>query len=320
VESPVRAIRRAERVTGALAIALTLLSVGGVATAGSSFLSAPNVAAGWTGQADPSAAPIVPLAHGHSHNDYDQRVPLSDAIQRGFTSVEVDVWRIGRRLLIGHEILDAAALDQTLGAHYLDPLQTWVDSHGGSVFGDGRTPFTLVVDVKSAARTTYRLLDSVLESYGSMLTRFTADGVEPGAVTVVVSGREARAAMAEQPVRWAAYDGRFSDLAANADAPVSLMPLVSVKWTEHFRWDGTGEMPTAERAELRAMVTAAHEQGRRVRIYDTPARNAAVREAVWREQTDAQVDLLNVDDLAGAQRFLLAQGDPSLPYATAERE
>lgn len=311
MEPPVRALGRAERVTGALAIVFTLLSLGGVATAGSSFLEGPTVAAGWSGSGDFGAEAIVPLAHGHSHNDYAQRVPLSDAIERGFTSVEVDVWRIGNRLLVGHEVLDAAADDLTLSALYLDPLKAWVESNEGHVFADPASTFTLVVDVKSGATETYRALDAVLARYSSMLTRFTEDGVEPGAVTVVVSGNRAGATMAGQAERWAAYDGRASELVGGASVPLSLMPMVSAKWTQLFRWNGVGEMPAAERARLEELVDTAHAQGRRVRFYDTPGPTVAARTAVWQAELDAGVDLLNVDNLDAAQRFLLAHEAPA---------
>jgi hypothetical protein len=84
------------------------------------------------------------------------------------------------------------------------------------------------------------------------------------------------------------------------------MPMVSERWGAQFRWTGTGTMPPAEFARLRALVQLAHAQGRVIRFYATPARTAAIRENVWRTELAAGVDLLNVDDLSGGQAFLLA--------------
>ena len=304
-------LRRAERITGALSLALTLLGACGVATAGQNVLEGPTVSAGWSGSGDFGVDAILPLASAHSHNDYLQQVPLSDAIERGFTSVEVDVWRVGQRLLVGHEVTEAAIFGRTLQALYLEPLAAWVDAHDGTVFGRPEVPFTLVVDVKSAAAETYEALEASLAPYARMLTRFTPRGTEQGAVTVVVSGNRVPATMAAQKVRHAAYDGRVGDLTTNSHLPTSLMPMVSVKWTEHFRWDGRGAMPAAERAWLEALADATHAQGRLLRLWDTPAPDVEARTAVWQAERDAGVDLLNIDNLDAGQRFLLAYEAPA---------
>jgi hypothetical protein len=310
-------LRRAERVTGALSLALALLGLAGGGPTGQSYVEGPTVSAGWSGHGL-GVDGIVPLANGHAHNDYLQKVPLSDAIARGFTSVEVDVWRHGSRLLVGHEAVEAAVLGRTLQSLYLDPLAAWVAEHDGTVFGDPAVPFTLVVDVKSAGAAGYEALDAALAPYSSMLTRFTPRGAEHGAVTVVVSGNRVPEAMAAQAVRYAAYDGRIGDLTSASHLPTSLMPMVSVKWTEHFRWDGRGVMPATERARLKSLADTAHAQGRLLRLWDTPAPDVDARTAVWQAELDAGVDLLNVDNLDAGQRFLLAYRGPARSAAAAD--
>ncbi len=47
--------------------------------------------------------------------------------------------------------------------------------------------------------------------------------------------------MEEQRVRYAAYDGRLSDLGDTTDP--AFMPLISDNWTQHFTWMGVGPMP-----------------------------------------------------------------------------
>ncbi len=252
-----------------------------------------------------AATKAVPLTHGHSHNDYEQRRPLADALSRGYTSIEVDVVLIRGRLLVGHNVFQARAGGATLRSLYLDPLADWVERNGGRVFSKGGPALTLLVDVKSEARETWRALEGTLATYKDMLTRFTPDGVEPGAVTVVVSGNRAPDLVAAETERYTALDGRIEDLAAAEPADAGLIPLISEDWGAVFRWNGTGAMPAGEADKLRSLVQVAHEQGRRIRFYDTPDRTVAVRENVWRAELDAGVDLLNVDDLAAGQRFLL---------------
>jgi hypothetical protein len=109
--------------------------------------------------------------------------------------------------------------------------------------------------------------------------------------------------MEGQRVRYALYDGRLSDLGSGA--PASLIPLISDRWTSHFTWMGDGPMPDEERQKLHDIVAQAHADGQRVRFWATPDTPGPMRDAIWRELIAADVDLINTDDLAGLQSFLL---------------
>ena len=245
------------------------------------------------------AANVTPLLAAHAHNDYEHARPLAEALERGFCSVEADVWLVDGRLLVAHELKDAKT-PRTLGALYLEPLRARVRANGGRIFPGGPT-VVLLVDVKSEAKATYAALHEELKNYAEMLTAFRAGRVESGAVSVIVSGNRAVTEMAAQPVRYAAVDGRSADLDANP--PVALVPLVSENWQKLFTWRWEGSMPGAEREALRRWVSRAHTQGRKVRFWNTPDRPAA-----WQVLRDAGVDLIGTDDLTGLQKFLLPAG------------
>ena len=255
--------------------------------------------------------PITPLERAHAHNDYEHDRPLYDALDHGFASVEADVHLVGGQLLVAHDEQDVRK-DLTLQSLYLDPLRERVRQHGGRVYAGGPS-LTLLIDVKTEAEETYATLRQVLQGYDDILTTFGPQGPKDGAVTVIVSGNRTRETMeaevARYGVRYAAYDGRLEDLDSGADA--SLIPLISDKWTTYFTWAGRGPMPEEERQKLAAIIEAAHQQGRRVRFWDTPDRRSSAREAVWQTLIEASVDLINTDDLAGLQHFLL-EHDPLL--------
>jgi hypothetical protein len=238
---------------------------------------------------------VVPLRHAHAHNDYEHKRPLLDALAHGFCSVEADVFLVDGELLVGHTRKDLRP-GRTLEKLYLDPLCQRARANGGRVYRDGPGVF-LLVDVKSEAKPTYAALDRVLARYDDLVSG-TRDGeFRAGAVTVVVSGNCDRAAITAQKVRRAAIDGRPPDL--DSTAPAHLIPWVSARWGALFRWQGTGPMPEAERARLRAYVAKAHKRGRLVRFWATPE-----APAVWGELLACGVDLLNTDRLDELQRFL----------------
>jgi glycerophosphoryl diester phosphodiesterase len=170
------------------------------------------------------------------------------------------------------------------------------------VYRDGPT-FTLLVDIKSEAKSTYAALRTTLQRFSDILTVVKDDRVEGNAVVVIISGNRPQEMIAADRIRLAGIDGRLSDL--NTAKSSSLMPLISDRWASHFSWRGDGPMPSVERQLLRDMVRQAHEAGRRVRFWATPEKSA-----VWRELIQAEVDLISTDDLAGLQRFLLHGRQP----------
>jgi hypothetical protein len=245
--------------------------------------------------------PVTPLRRAHAHNDYEHKRPLFDALDRGFCSVEADVYLIDGKLLVAHDRKDVKP-DRTLEALYLDPLRERAKANGGRVYPGGPTVF-LLVDVKSGAEETYAALDKVLARYADVLS-VTRDGkFEPKAVTVVVSGNRAKETIARQAVRYAGIDGRPEAL--DSAAPADLIPWVSANWMLLFRWKGDGPMPEAEKQRLREMVEKAHKRGRLVRFWATPE-----KEAVWAELHAAGVDLINTDKLDELRTFLLTADRP----------
>ena len=244
-----------------------------------------------------------PLAQAHAHNDYEHPRPLLDALDQGFTSVEADVWLVDGRLLVAHD-RDQVVPGRTLERLYLSPLEARRQMNAGSVYPGWDDGFQLLIDAKSEAGPTWAALQEALARHPRLMTTFTAEGTEPGAVTAVISGNRDRAAIPATPVRYAAYDGRLSDL--ETGTPASFMPLVSDNWTTTFTWTGRGQMLAAERLKLRAIVARAHRQGYRVRFWATPDEAGPARSAVWREELRAGVDHLNTDDLVGLRRFLAA--------------
>ena len=223
---------------------------------------------------------------GHSHNDYGRRAPLHEALRHGFHSVEADVFLRDGALLVGHEEWMLRP-NRTLESMYLDPLRARVLENGGTVHGDGRT-FLLLVDIKKQGELVYPRLRQALEQRREMLTRFSADAIEAGAVTVVLSGDRPITAVAREQTRLVAIDGRLADLDRNPSP--SLVPLVSAPWKSCFGWDGRDAMPPDELQSLLDLAAKARAQGRMLRFWGAPDRPEA-----WDALRAARVDWINTD-------------------------
>lgn len=257
----------------------------------------------------PPAATDKSLRRAHAHNDYEHARPLLDALDQGFTSVEADVYALPLPglggLYVAHDPQDIRP-DRTLAALYLEPLKARAAENGGCIQPDC-APFTLLIDAKTAAESTWQAVEAELAKYGDLFTRYENGGIRPGAVTAILSGNRPRESMQAAATRYCFYDGRFSDL--EGGDPVSLIPLISDNWASQFGWNGEGEMPADQKVKLHRAIAQAHARGQRVRLWGTPDAAGAARDNLWRELIAAGQDHINTDDLPGLRAFLLAH-DP----------
>lgn len=259
-------------------------------------------------RASASDTEIIPLSHAHAHNDYRHNHPLHDALAHGFCSVEADVYLVDDELYVAHGRQEIQP-DRTLRGLYLDPLKERIKQNGGRVYPNG-PEFTLLIDIKTEAVSTYKTLHKILAEYRDIFTSFGPNGRRSKAILALISGNRPLALMESQDVRYTGYDGRLTDL--KSDASANLIPLISDHWGRHFIWRGHGPMPAEERLKLKEIVQTAHKKGRRVRFWATPDHPSPARETLWRELLAAGVDLLNTDDLKGLRQFLLDHRDKSV--------
>ncbi len=243
----------------------------------------------------------TPLVRAHAHNDYEHDRPLLDALDRGFCSVEADIWFLEGEFRVGHDKADAVP-GKTIEKLYLDPLLERTRANDGRVYANG-PEVILLIDLKNDGAACFTALHALLErDYAEMLTSFGPKGLKKRAVRAIISGDRPRALMEPMTVRFAAYDGRPDDLGGGA--PSEFIPLISESWASLFKWHGKGEIPAVERAKLDDIVTRAHAEGRMVRFWAV-----APRVETWRVLLDAGVDLINTDDLDGLRDFLLSEGN-----------
>lgn len=237
------------------------------------------------------------LAHAHSHNDYLRGRPLLDALENGFASVEADVFLVDGELRVGHDRKQLQP-GKTLEKLYLDPLLERYDKQRDSVFPvPGQ--LLLLVDIKESGEAVYKVLKERLEKYRPMLTSLDNGVVHRAAVMVVLSGDRPVETLAAEQSRLAFIDGRLPDLEANT--PWSLTPIVSADYMETFGTIGTN-LSAEKKEKLAGIVAKAHAQRKRVRFWASPD-----NEAGWTMLRQADVDLINTDNVVGLAKFLRAR-------------
>jgi len=184
---------------------------------------------------------------------------------------------------------------------YLDPLRAYIREHNGRVYPDHE--LLLLIDIKTAADSTYEILREVLNNYADILTAYTAEQIKRRAVSVVISGNRPRRLMYQEGTRYATYDGRLADL--DSEMPPNFMILISDNWQRHFKWRGKKPMSAAERAKLAQIVAGVHTKGCRIRFWNLPDNDPVSLRTVWTVLISAGVDLISVDDLRAYRNFLI---------------
>lgn len=232
------------------------------------------------------------LTRAHSHNDYAQKRPLDEALDNGFSSVEVDVFPVDGKLLVGHNEKDIRD-DRTIESMYLDKLSVRAKANAGAIYPNSKTAFWVLVDVKKDGFLAYKTLRTILDRYPELKPKKSH-------VRFVISGDRAIDAIAADKGAYAGIDGRIDDLSKNFSFKV--MPWISGDWTDFFAWFGRGDFPAESKAKLDEIVKAVHDQKKLIRFWGTPDNDLC-----WDVSWKSGVDLINTDHLAFLRNWELKQ-------------
>jgi hypothetical protein len=242
----------------------------------------------------------ITLANAFAHNDYRHKHPLMDAESNGYTHIEADVFLHFNKLVVAH-INPYFKGNRTLENLYLNPLLEQVTKNNGHVYAGNDQPVTLMIDIKSDAKSTYAQLKQVLEKYRPMLSSYDNGVVTPGAVTIVLSGHKPYDVIKNEQTRLAFIDEDLRKTAKDT-ATRNVFTMASCKYSNLLHWKGSGNISAREEDRLRNYVAMAHKNGEQVRLWASPD-----NKAVWKEMLSCGVDLINTDKLVTLRNFLLAR-------------
>jgi hypothetical protein len=272
---------------------------------------------------------ILPIGI-HSHNDYWRPIPFYSALSVGAISVEADVWYFSDKndstLYVGHE-LSALTSARTLHSLYIAPIldtlrrqnpnTTFIGAPGSTKNGVYDTSSTqtlyLFIDVKTDGATTWPAVIKALQPLrdaGYLTTVRNGTNVSPGAVTVVGTGNTPLDQIQGVSDRDYFYDAPLPLLNSTfSNITSSVSPIASTNFGAVFGDVRNESFPSAQQESiLKGQVSVAHSKGIMCRYWNQPGWPVGTRNAIWRSLWDEGVDLLNVDDLSGAEAFWESRG------------
>jgi hypothetical protein len=219
------------------------------------------------------------LLPAYSHNDYNNRRPLLDALDRGYRGVEADLIRQGDSLIVAH---DRRALypSRTLARLYLEPLRQRL-RRCGAILSDS-SPFFLFIEVKESDERAFRLLTHQLREFEDLF----------GAVHVVLVGNWLPAD--SMIAQWPAYLKMQVSPTAKI-APFIRPGLITIDYGKTLRWDGQGPVPQQGAETLRQARRLSDSLHVPIRVHHVP-----VNKEVFRWLLAEGVTLIGVTDLQRA--------------------
>lgn len=235
-----------------------------------------------------SQLPAYSVSNAHSHNDYEQSVPLMKAYQAGFGSIEADVYLRNDQLLVAHEEKELDN-NRTLEHLYLEPLDRSVTNNQGYPYADHSKKLLLLIDIKSEAVPTLNKLVQVLKKYPSLAGSHN--------LQFVISGNRPPENTYNNYPGFIAFDGELSKTYTNE--ALKHIALMSDNLANYTQWNGKGIVVADEWKKLQAIVAHAHELGKPVRFWNSPD-----FENAWLQLMKLGVDYINTDHIERLSTFL----------------
>ncbi|HEX6432162.1 MAG TPA: alkaline phosphatase [Niastella sp.] len=228
------------------------------------------------------------VANAHSHNDYEQPVPLYTAYHEGFGSIEADIFWHNEELLVAHDT-NELALHRTLEDLYLKPLEAFVKKNNGHIYADSSRRLQLMIDIKSEAVPTLSKLVELLQKYPTLTQCST--------LQIAISGNRPEVSTYTSYPAFISFDGELNK-EYPADA-LSRIVMMSGELKKYTKWNGKGIIPAPEWRVLQQAVSKAHALKKTVRFWGAPDFTNA-----WYQLIRLQVDYINTDSIKALADFL----------------
>lgn len=243
----------------------------------------------WGSLASAQPGTVYSPAQAHSHNDYEQTIPLWQAYDQAFGSIEADIYARNGQLYVAHDSANIAD-SRTLEALYIKPIVEKVRANKGKVYADASYGLQWLIDLKTPARLSLPLLVRALNAYPDV---FGTGGV----VNVVVSGNVPSPDQFHNYPEWLQFDGRPEIV--YTPEQLAHVGLISQAFPIYTRWNGKGLIVKKERARIQAVIQQVHRQGKKIRFWATPDNINA-----WKTLMNMGVDYINTDQIAALGHFL----------------
>jgi alkaline phosphatase len=225
------------------------------------------------------------VADAHSHNDYKNNIPFYRAYEKGFGSIEADVYAVKGQLMVAHDKKEISA-KHSLKILYTDPLIEKL-SH------DQQRSLRLLIEVKEDHKA---VLPLVIKELKPLEKYFSYDG-HPGRLSIVITGAVPLAAELVNYPDWMSFD--VDHLDGFTPEQWKKIGLVSFPFTKYVHWNGKGVLNPEEIKRVKGGIDSVHNAGKKIRFFETPDTKSS-----WLAMMRLGVDVIGADKIEELGDFL----------------
>ncbi|SDS71046.1 alkaline phosphatase [Mucilaginibacter mallensis] len=228
---------------------------------------------------------VYTVADAHSHNDYKNNIPFYRAYEKGFGSIEADVYAVNGKLMVAHDKAEVAE-NRSLKILYTDPLIE-------KLAHDQQRQLRLLIEIKEDYKAVLPLVISELKPLESY---FSYPG-HPGRLSIVLTGAVPPAAEMVNYPEWISFDVDHID--GFTPEQWKKVGLVSFPFSKYVHWNGKGVLNSEEVARVSAGIDSVHAAGKMIRFYETPDTKSS-----WLALIRLKVDVIGTDKVEELGDFL----------------
>jgi len=222
---------------------------------------------------------------------------------QGVVHYEADIMYIYGEIYVTEHMPDSASHKlPTFRSDYLMPIYSQYKKNQGKVHENYDDEMYLFLDIKFDPKKTYAKLWEQLSPYNEILTYRKGAEWHQGKLKIVFVGDAPMKVFQQERICFAAAQGTIEDLDKGYDE--KLMPLIGIDFTKDVEWDGIGKMPFDKFVKLKDIVKKAHDQKKKVRVYNCPE-----EASIWEVLITTGVDMINVADVEKFGQCMVTQNN-----------
>jgi alkaline phosphatase len=225
------------------------------------------------------------VADAHSHNDYNNNIPFYRAYEKGFGSIEADVYAVNGQLMVAHDKKYISA-DRSLKILYTDPLIK-------KLRVDQKRQLRLLIEIKEDYKAVIPLVIKELKP----LEKYFSYPGHPGRLSIVMTGAVPPANELLNYPGWILFDADHLD--GFTPQQWSKIGLVSFPFSKYVKWNGKGVLNHDEIRRIKNGIDSVHALGKKIRFWETPDTKSS-----WLALIRLGVDVIGTDKVEELGDFL----------------
>ena len=221
----------------------------------------------------------------HSHNDYRQPEPLTNALRNKVYSLEADIYLVNDTLKVAHDRKDLPAAP-SLSSLYIQPIVDLFQVHHGQISNDHNYTPVLMIDIKENGEAVLTALVKMLSVYSTVFDR----KINPKAVQIVISGDRG------DRLKWGSYpsfvlfDGRTSEQYTKEQ--LERVAFISDSYLNYVKQkDSTDSL-------IKRVAEKTHQMKKLLRLWAIPDSSSS-----WTWLRELGVDIINTDKVEECRKY-----------------